>query len=70
MFDSLETLFCASYQSTLLTILKAINNRKYIYFFSKKLDYNTVKMRKMAMEEENGNSLFHFNFSLIKKFSE
>ena len=57
MFDSLETLFSTNYQSTLMAILKAVNNRKHIYFVSQKLDYNTVRMQQKAKEEEKGNVL-------------
>ena len=54
VFDSLETLFSTNYQSTLLAVLKAINNRKHIYFVSQKLDYGLLKARQKAKEEEKG----------------
>ncbi|XP_076808093.1 hydrocephalus-inducing protein homolog isoform X2 [Clavelina lepadiformis] len=53
VFDGLETLFSPNLQATALAVLKAINNRKHIYFISQKLDYNNVRERQKAKEEES-----------------
>ncbi|XP_074644164.1 hydrocephalus-inducing protein homolog [Tubulanus polymorphus] len=52
VFDSLETLFSANMLSTAHAILKALNNRKYIFSITLKLDYNTLKEREKREKEE------------------
>ncbi|XP_077975805.1 hydrocephalus-inducing protein homolog isoform X2 [Styela clava] len=52
IFDGLETLFSANQQATTLLLLKAINNRKHIYFVTQKLDYATVKAKQRAKEND------------------
>ncbi|CAH1779299.1 unnamed protein product [Owenia fusiformis] len=52
VFDGLDTLFSQNMPSTLNAILRALNNRKYIYMLSLKLDYNTLKEKEKKDEEE------------------
>ena len=54
VFDSLETLFSTNFQSTLLALLKAVNNRKHIYFVSQKLDYALMRARQKEEEAKKG----------------
>merc|ERR1711879_132153 len=52
VFDGLETLFSQTYFTTSNAILKAINNRRFIYFVTLKLDFNVLKeQEKKALEE-------------------
>ena len=50
----METLFCQNQTMTAYILLKAFNNRKYIYMVSLKLDYNTLKDQEKAAKEEKG----------------
>ncbi|RXM33054.1 Hydrocephalus-inducing protein [Acipenser ruthenus] len=52
VFDSLETLYSHSMTSTLHAILKALNNRRYIYLINLKHDYAAFKAREKAQTEE------------------
>ncbi|XP_064641495.1 hydrocephalus-inducing protein-like isoform X2 [Lineus longissimus] len=52
VFDSLETLFSPNMVATAAAILKALNNRKYLFFISLKLDYNVLKEREKKQQEE------------------
>ena len=53
VFDGLETLFSQNLVTTCMALLKAINNRKYIFFVSLKLDYSMMKeQEKVAMQEK------------------
>ncbi|MGH0168093.1 UNVERIFIED_CONTAM: hypothetical protein FKN15_053855 [Acipenser sinensis] len=52
VFDSLETLYSRSMTSTLHAILKALNNRRYIYLINLKHDYSAFKAREKAQKEE------------------
>ena len=54
VFDGLETLFSQNLVTTCLTLLKAINNRKYIYFVSLKLDYSAMKEQERRAQDEKG----------------
>lgn len=54
IFDSLETLFSPNQQATALSLLKAINNRRHIYFINQKLDFATVKAKQRAKEDDEG----------------
>ncbi|MGH0142284.1 UNVERIFIED_CONTAM: hypothetical protein FKN15_002866 [Acipenser sinensis] len=54
VFDSLETLYSRSMTSTLQAILKALNNRRYIYLINLKHDYTAFKAREKAQKEEEG----------------
>ncbi len=57
MFDSLDSLFTLNYVSAVQAVLKAINNRKYLYFVTLKLDYTVLKEQERAAEEEKGQSV-------------
>jgi len=52
-------MFSSSAQATAVALLKAINNRKHIYFVTLKLDYNVLKKRQKAREEETGKRRFY-----------
>uniref|UniRef100_G1MRN0 HYDIN axonemal central pair apparatus protein n=1 Tax=Meleagris gallopavo TaxID=9103 RepID=G1MRN0_MELGA len=52
VFDGLETLFARSMASALLCLLKAINNRPYIYFVNLFRDYASWKAKEMAAKEQ------------------
>ena len=54
VFDGLETLFCPNMASAAVAILKAFNNRKYMYFVTLKMDYNILKENERKAEEEKG----------------
>ncbi|XP_074864560.1 hydrocephalus-inducing protein homolog isoform X2 [Carettochelys insculpta] len=52
VFDGLETLFARSMPSALLCLLKAINNRRYIYVVNLSQDYVAMKAREKAKKEQ------------------
>uniref|UniRef100_A0A7M4E0K8 HYDIN axonemal central pair apparatus protein n=1 Tax=Crocodylus porosus TaxID=8502 RepID=A0A7M4E0K8_CROPO len=52
VFDGLETLFTHSMSSALLCLLKAINNRRYIFFVNLFQDYVAMKAREKAKTEQ------------------
>ncbi|PAA50321.1 hypothetical protein BOX15_Mlig000423g3, partial [Macrostomum lignano] len=55
VIDSLDTLFCSTATAALQCVLKALNNRKFIFCVSLKQDYATYKdrqARKAAEKEE------------------
>ncbi|ESO91099.1 hypothetical protein LOTGIDRAFT_122343, partial [Lottia gigantea] len=52
VFDGLDTLFSQNYQSTANAILKALNNRRFIFFLTLKLDYNVLKEQERKDLEE------------------
>ncbi|XP_059569698.1 hydrocephalus-inducing protein homolog [Alligator mississippiensis] len=52
VFDGLETLFTRSMSSALLCLLKAINNRRYIFFVNLFQDYVAMKAREKAKLEQ------------------
>uniref|UniRef100_A0A8C3T1C3 HYDIN axonemal central pair apparatus protein n=1 Tax=Chelydra serpentina TaxID=8475 RepID=A0A8C3T1C3_CHESE len=52
VFDGLETLFARSMPSALLCLLKAINNRRYIYMVNLFQDYAAMKAREKAKKEQ------------------
>ena len=63
MFDGLETLFSQNLVTTCLALLKAINNRKYIYFVSLRLEYSAMKEQERRAQEEKGTkNTLHYNF--------
>ncbi|XP_013405663.1 hydrocephalus-inducing protein [Lingula anatina] len=52
VFDGLDTLFSANMVNALYALLKALNNRKYLYFVTLKLSYDTLKEREKKEQEE------------------
>jgi len=53
VFDGLESLFCQNMVSAANCVLKAFNNRKYLFFVTLKYDYATMKeLEKQAAEAE------------------
>ncbi|XP_065590287.1 hydrocephalus-inducing protein homolog [Cyrtonyx montezumae] len=52
VFDGLETLFACSMASALLCLLKAVNNRPYIYFINLFQDYASWKAKEVAAKEQ------------------
>lgn len=54
VFDGLETMFARSMVSALLCLLKAINNRRYIYFVNLFQDFAAMKAREISKQEQEG----------------
>ena len=54
MFDGLETLFAQNQHVAASSILKALNNRRFIYFVTLKQDYNHLKEQERKEQEEKG----------------
>uniref|UniRef100_A0A8C4S4T7 HYDIN axonemal central pair apparatus protein n=1 Tax=Erpetoichthys calabaricus TaxID=27687 RepID=A0A8C4S4T7_ERPCA len=54
VFDSLETLYCRSLANALGVVLKAINDRKYIFMIDLKHDYASLKAREKAKKDAEG----------------
>ena len=54
MFDSLETMFSPNHTATANAMLKALNNRKYIYFVTLKLEQSVFQAREKRLQEEKG----------------
>ncbi|NXE09199.1 HYDIN protein, partial [Lophotis ruficrista] len=54
VFDGLETLFARNTASALLCLLKAVRNRRYIYFVNLFRDCASLKARETAMKEQEG----------------
>ncbi len=54
VFDGLETLFSQTMFTTCKAILKAFNNRKYIYFVTLKQEYSVLKEQEKKAQEERG----------------
>ncbi|XP_035827636.1 hydrocephalus-inducing protein [Aplysia californica] len=52
VFDGLETLFSQTLFTTANAILKALNNRRFIYFCTLKLDFNILKEQEKKAQEE------------------
>ncbi|XP_062997557.1 hydrocephalus-inducing protein homolog [Elgaria multicarinata webbii] len=52
VFDGLETMFARSPVSALLCLLKAINNRRYIYFVNLFQDFVAMKAREKSKQEQ------------------
>ncbi|XP_025031662.1 hydrocephalus-inducing protein-like, partial [Python bivittatus] len=52
VFDGLETMFARNVISALLCLLKAINNRRYIYFVNLFQDFAAMKAREKSKQEE------------------
>jgi len=55
VFDGLTSQFISTYQTTAALLLKAINNRKYIFFVHLKMTLDEIKQRERAIEEERLN---------------
>jgi len=60
VFDGLNSIFASSYVHTLHSVLKAINNRKYIFVVTLKNDYNTIKQQQKRVQAEKGEYLLYF----------
>lgn len=54
VFDGLETMFARSTVSALFCLLKAINNRRYIYFVNLFQDFAAMKAREISKQEQEG----------------
>lgn len=54
VFDGLETLFSQTLFTTTNAILKSLNNRRFIYFVTLKLDYAVLKEQEKKAQEERG----------------
>ena len=55
VFDGLETLFAQNLYTTAHAILRSLNNRRFIYFISLKLEYAKLKEQEKKDQEEKGN---------------
>ena len=55
MFDGLTSQFISTYQTIAALILKATNNRKYIFFVNLKMTLDEIKHRERVIEEERLN---------------
>lgn len=66
VFDGLETMFTTSLPTALTILLRAINNRKYIYAITLKFGYETLKEHNAAKCREEG---IHFIFILCLSFN-
>ena len=56
VIDGLETIFSNNTVSTLNALLKALNNRKYLYAVTLRLTYEALKERERKEQEEIGKS--------------
>ena len=54
VFDSLDTLFAQNQVTACRSLLKALNNRKYMYMISLKQDFFVLKEREKEEEETKG----------------
>ena len=54
VFDGLESSFTHSLYSSAHCILKALNNRAYLFAIALKLDYSVIKENEKHAEEEKG----------------
>ncbi|CAL1528045.1 unnamed protein product [Lymnaea stagnalis] len=52
VFDGLETSFSQNYFTAAHAVLKALNNRRFIYFVTLKMDYNVLKEQEKKAHEE------------------
>uniref|UniRef100_A0A803TEP1 HYDIN axonemal central pair apparatus protein n=1 Tax=Anolis carolinensis TaxID=28377 RepID=A0A803TEP1_ANOCA len=52
VIDGLETIFARSMTSVLLCLLKAINNRRYIYFVNLAQDFAAMKAKEKSKQEQ------------------
>ncbi|KAL3860158.1 hypothetical protein ACJMK2_010318 [Sinanodonta woodiana] len=52
VFDGLDTLFAQNLYTAANAILKALNNRRFIFFVTLKLDYNHLKEQEKKEQEE------------------
>ena len=61
IIDGINSIFCAGYTNSARTLLKAINNRKYIYFLTLKLNFDSFykNYKKKIEEEQKGMKLFY-----------
>ena len=54
VFDGLDSVFASSCVHTLHSVLKALNNRKYIFAVTLKNDFNTIKQQQKRVQAEKG----------------
>ena len=64
VFDGLETLFAFSQVDAARSILKAFNNRKYIYFVTMKLTYEAFKENEKRELQEKGEKCSVFSIQI------
>lgn len=57
VFDGLENMFAQNLYITAHAILRSLNNRRFIYFVTMKLDYTILKEQEKKAEEERGKIL-------------
>ena len=61
VFDGLETLFAQNQFTAASAILKALNNRRFIFFITLKLDYHRLKEQEKREQEERGKNMRNFH---------
>lgn len=61
VIDGLDTLFAQNYLLAATVVLKAFNNRRYIYFVTMKSDFQKYKEQLANIQEEKCTNFF-FNF--------
>ena len=61
VFDGLETLFAQNQFTAASAILKALNNRRFIFFITLKLDYHRLKEQEKREQEERGENIRNFH---------
>ena len=54
VFDGLDSVFTNSCVHTLHSVLKALNNRKYIFAVTLKNNFNTIKQQQKRIQAEKG----------------
>jgi len=54
VLDGLDSVFTSSCVHTLLSVLKALNNRTYIYAVTLKNDFNTIKQQQKRVQADKG----------------
>lgn len=65
IIDGLETLFAQNYFLAATAVLKAFNNRRYIYFVTMKSDFQKYKEQLNRLHEQK--SIFLFKENIILK---
>jgi hydrocephalus-inducing protein len=58
VIDGLDTLFCQNYLLAATAVLKAFNNRRYIYFVTMKSDFQKYKEQLNKIQEEKCTNKF------------
>lgn len=57
--DGLDSMFTQNYVHTLQAVLKALGNRKYMYFISSRQEYNELVEERQRLQKEEGEKACH-----------